>query len=135
MTADSRLVAGVVARVGGTCHPGPERREPNLTVIARRSDEAAHDKCAMAARVLRRSLLTRKSWPTGRKIRRNSGCFMHGCRPTGRWELAVGGLAHMTVELGSRDSGLRDSAQTLARARFPSVLSCPQAAKISCPRG
>src|ERR1700722_14550117 len=34
-------------------------------------------------------LLTRKSWPTGRKIRRNSGSFMHGGRPTGRWELAM----------------------------------------------
>src|ERR1700722_16358874 len=39
-------------------------------------------------------LLTRKSWPTGRKIRRNSGSFMHGGRPTGRWELAMTGAGN-----------------------------------------
>src|ERR1700722_3251038 len=55
------------------------------------------------------SLLTRKSWPTGRKIRRNSGSFLHGGRPTGRWELAMTGGGAPRND-GGRRSSRRQSA-------------------------
>src|ERR1700722_11774672 len=140
MIADSRLVAGVVARVGGTCHPGPERREPNPT--ARR--EAACDKCAMAARLLRRFAPNKKELsPTGANNGGIPPFFIQGgrLRPVGTrndsevWPTWQWGLVQVTAGFGSGDGGLRDSGQTLARTRFPSVLNCPQAAKISCPRG